>query len=98
MKLINGGVYQGYHSIFVLVYFNGKWGMLFIGRHVEKGMSAPCFQFDKNGKCQFTEEELIKYYDADKWVLLDGRLRIEKIDDMSLVEYTNGILKPLEKP
>jgi len=37
----------------------------------------------------------IKIWGADNWIMLDGRLRIEKINDMSFVEYTNGELNEI---
>ena len=95
MKFINGAVYKRGIWTFVLVYLDSKWGMLHIHRHDTKGMSAPMFQHGDNHKFQFTEKELIKNWGADNWIMLDGRLRIEKINDMSFVEYTNGELNEI---
>jgi hypothetical protein len=96
MELMNGGVYKHKHRTFALVYFyhNDSYGMLSICEHVVEGMSAPGFQYDKEGEHQFTRDELINNWDAENWTLLDGRLRIEKIDkEMRLVGYTIGELE-----
>jgi len=103
MKFINGGVYKYQYQIFTLVFIdiNKKgepiWGMLCIDRHVKEGMSAPCFQFNNVNDFQFTSNELLLEFNADKWILLDGRLRIEKIDDMRFTEYTIGKLEPMDQ-
>jgi len=76
MKLINGSVYKDNLSTFTLVYFyhNDSYGMLHLCTHTIEGMSAPCFQSDKNGEFQFTHDELIKDWGAESWTLLDYRL------------------------
>ena len=94
MKLINGGIYQNGYRTFALISAYPKWGMLHIERHVNAGMSAPMFQHDKNGQFLFTESELVEDWDAASWILLDGRLRIQKIDDLTFVEYSDGDLEP----
>lgn len=71
------------------------WGMLNIHRHCRRGMSAPLFQSNRYGEIWFSEDELREKCDADDWQLLDGRLRIEKIDDMSFVEYPTKELDQL---
>lgn len=88
-KLINGGVYKNGLQTFVLVFFDpNNWGMLYIHRHSIEVMSCPMFQHDENGSFCFTEEELKEKFNSDKWRMLDGRLRIEKIDpQFRLVEY-----------
>jgi len=92
MKLLNGRVYSGNYSIFVLIYNDGKYAMLHIDRHAIKGMSCPMFQNGNNHQAFHTEKELKEKFDSDSWEMLDGRLRIEKIDDMSFVDYPNGKL------
>ncbi len=98
MRLINGGVYKRSVWRFVLIYFcidEGKYGMLHLSRSMIDGMTCTMFQGDKEGKYLFTELELKEQWDSDTWVLLDGRLRIEKIDpEMRLVDYTIGELEP----
>ncbi len=97
MELINGGVYKTNMWTIVLVFFpcreDHKWGMLHINRHIVKGMSVPSFQGDGKGNYTFTDLELKEKYNSDDWLLLDGRLRIEKIDNMSLVDYARGNLE-----
>lgn len=99
MKLLNGGIYKHNRGTFALVYFyhNDLYGMLSILEHVVEGMSAPTFQHDKEGEHQFTTDELINNWGAKDWTLLDGRLRIEKIDkEMRLVNYTIGELEEMK--
>lgn len=97
MKLVNGGVYNHGYRRFVLVYINGnKWAMLHIERHATKCMSCPMFQYNGDGQFMFSEDELMLHWDSNEWELLDGRLRIEKIDDLSFVEYPNGNLNAME--
>ena len=100
IKFINGGDYKWQHRTFILVFVNCNddgipiWSMLYIERHTKKGMSAPGFQFNDSDCFQFTSDELILEFDAATWILLDGRLRIEKIDkEYSLVEYPIGFLE-----
>jgi hypothetical protein len=95
MEPINGGVYKKGYRRFVLIYLSGtdKWGMLHIERHTNKGMSCPMFQHDATGEYSFTKEELCTHWKFDEWQLLDGRLRIEKIDGVSFTEYTRGDLE-----
>lgn len=95
-KPLNGAVYKNGYNEFVLCYIGSdKWAMLHIDRHSIKGMSCPMFQHGENGQFAFTLKELEEKYNAKEWIRLDGRLRIEKIDDLSFVEYSNGKLEPI---
>lgn len=100
-ELVNGGVYKDGYRVFVLIFITTdrgteQWGMLSIERHRVKGMSAPCFQRDAHGEYVFSEEELTDKFKRESWKRLDGRLRIEKIDNMSLVEYPYGDLEVMK--
>ena len=96
MKLQNGAVYSRNYRLFVLVYCGiDQWMMVGVERHREKGMSCPAVQHGKDDEFVFTEEELSVQFNSDGWTRLDGRLRIEKIDEMALVEYPNGTLEEL---
>ena len=97
MKLINGRVYSRGRFVFVLIYNNGKYSMLHIERHRIRGLSCPMFYTGENQQIFYTEKELREKFDLDSWEMLDGRLRIEKIDDMSLIEHTNGVLEIINK-
>jgi len=91
VKFENGRVYKNGLKKFVLVYFeDDKWGMLFIDRSAIKGLSCPMFQHDENHNHALTRQQLIEKYNAENWKKLDGRLRIEKIDDITLTEYPIG--------
>ena len=101
VELINGAVYRkkDIGSHFVLIFAGLKndeyrlvlWSMLHIGRSSIDGLSSPMYQHDEDGHYCFTEEELNKKFNRKDWVMLDGRLRIEKIDkEMRLVDYTIG--------
>lgn len=98
MKLLNGGVYKSDKlGVFVLIYETASWGLMKIDRSAIKGMSAPMFIHDKQGSAFFSERGLRYRFDSDNWKLLDGRLRIEKIDpEMSLVDYPNGELEEMK--
>ena len=86
MKLQNGAVYSRNYRLFVLVYCGiDKWMMVGVERHIEKGMSAPSVQHGKDGGFIFTKEELSDQFNSDGWKRLDGRLRIEKIEDRKSV-------------
>ena len=91
-KLIGGGVYKNGIQKFVLVYLHSnKWCMLHIVRHQIETMSCLMFQHNNKGKFIFSERQLKIQFNSDKWILLDGRLRIEKIDPtFRMVEYTIG--------
>jgi len=102
MELINGGVYKSGYRDFVLMFIGMKgeeplWGMLHLDRHAIGGMTAIDFQHDNSGNFQFTEKELTKKWNLAFWEMLDGRLRIEKIDDLSFTEYPIGNLEPFRK-
>ena len=114
MILINGGVYERpYISVFALIYIGLKpvgdkrescWGMLHIYRHQVSDMSCPMFQHNKYGSFSFTEQELRDEFNLDKWKFLDGRLRIEKIENCpadypfgELVEYTKEKIAELSE-
>ena len=103
-ELVSGAVYKRpYDSEFVLIYNDhikeggqnvARYGMLYICRHDQKGMSCPMLQHGRNGEVWFTENQLRSDFNLDDWIVLDGRLRIEKIDPlMSFVEYSNGNLE-----
>jgi len=97
VEFINGAVYKCGVRTFVLIYIHPEWGMLHIGRHSTEGMSCPMLQHDSKGNFRFTINQLISEWNAHGWIMLDGRLRIEKIDDSSFVEYINGKLEPYNK-
>ena len=94
-ELFNGGVYRlDDFRIMTLLYIGrDKFAMMSIGRSRQKGSSAPMFQFDKHGEFMFTLDELREHFGADRWVRLDGRLRLEKIDESTFVEYPIGELE-----
>ena len=93
MKLINGAMYRRHGGIgweFVLVFLGDDkmgYGMLHISRHIDDSLSCPGFQQNKEGEFSFTEEELKEQWDSDKWVMIDGRLTIEKRDECWVGEY-----------
>jgi len=95
MKLISGAIYKHNYRLFTLIFvsiMNEKpvYSMLYIHRSIYKYMSAPGFQFGIDDKWYFTEQELINDFKANEWIMMDGRLRIEKMDDSSFVDYTIG--------
>ena len=98
-ELFNGGVYRRpWHSVFTLVYIDGdRYGMLHVGPHRHPPHSCPSFHHDETGEYVFSEAELRDKFGADDWVLLDGRLRVEKMDwGMSACDYPlGGALDPL---
>ena len=96
MQFLNGGVYKRGIWTFTLVQGIRGWCMLHLHRSVRKGMTAPQFQHGQYGVFDFTEAELCQEWDAANWQLLDGRLRIQKIDDDTFTEYPLGNLIPME--
>lgn len=97
MDLINGGVYEGdkLSSKFVLIFLDlvnsePMWGMMFLNRHEINGLTSLMFQHDVDGIWAFSEDDLRNKYDSDDWIMLDGRVRIEKINEMSFTEYVSG--------
>ena len=83
MKPTNGAVYHDpdRNADFVLVYIcpYNKWGMLYLNQHVEKTLTCPMFQTDIEGQHAFSEGELRKYWNFNKWQKLDRALVFRKV-------------------
>ncbi len=105
VPLVSGGFYERGVEVFTLIFVDVKevdgenisrYAMLHLCRHVVKGMTCPMFQHNKNGTQVFTKKELEEDFNLKDWKFLDGRLRVERIDEDSFIDYVINGSGPME--